>query len=398
MRNLLFVVVFLVSLTSVSQTKYQKDFHYLWSSIENYYAYFDQKQTDWNIVKEIYQKKVDTISKDPQFIKLVEDVIYELYDAHISINRNLNSSFRLIPSSTDAWIKIKKGKYYISDIRPNYKIENSGISIGTELISINGRKINELVKSLLPKSIKNPKDDVKEFIANLLFAGRHNEERNFIVNNNGKESLFRLTKPTAIENNVDLFSSKIIEGNIGYIKFNNSLGNNSVITAFPEKVDEFKNTKAILLDLRDTPGGGNAEVAKSIMGKFVTKTIPYQKHERVSLEKEFGIKRSWIELLSPLKNPYEKPVIILVGRWTGSIGEAIAQGFSEIESAKVVGTPMAQLLGSINCSSLPGTKINLCFPTEKLYHVNGTPRENFIPEYKTNTSKEAYFKALELLK
>jgi C-terminal processing protease CtpA/Prc len=397
MKKVFIVLLVLCSFSSIAQTKYQKDFDYLWSMFDGFYAYFDQKQTNWDEVKKIYQKEVENVSDDSQFIRLVENITYELYDPHTGINRNLKSSFRLIPTSTDAWIKIKEGKYYIADIRSGFEIEETGLKVGDELLRINNRKIEDLVEEVLPKSIKNPKDDVKEFFANLWFAGKHNEERVILVLENGKEKEYKLNKPTTSKKEEGTLSSKIIKGNIGYIKLNNSLGNNEVIKAFPKKVDEFRDTKAVIVDLRDTPSGGNAEVAKSIMGKFISETIPYQKHERVSLEREFGIKRSWIELLTPLKNPYKKPVIVLAGRWTGSVGEAIVQGFDNIKSATVVGTEMAKLLGAIECDRLPNTKINLCFPVEKLFHPNGTPREKFIPEIHTKTSEETYKKAIQII-
>lgn len=397
MKKIIVVFLILLSFNSIAQTKYQEDFDYLWSMIHKYYAYSDQKQTNWPEVKEIYQKEVAKVTEDSQFIRIVENTIYELYDAHVSINRNLKSSFRLIPTSTDAWIQIKNNKYYIADIRSGFEIEKTGLKVGAELLRINNRKIEDLVKEVLPKSFKNPKDEVKEFFANLWFAGKHNEERNISVLENGKEKQYHLNKPKASKEESEILSSRIIENNIGYVKINNSLGNNEVIKAFPKKVDEFRDTKAIIVDLRDTPSGGNTEVAKSIMGKFISETIPYQMHERVGLEREFGIKRSWIELLTPLKNPYKKPVIVLVGRWTGSVGEAIAQGFDNIKSATVVGTEMAKLLGAIQCDKLPNTKINVCFPVEKLFHVNGTPREKFIPEICTKTNEETYKKAIQIL-
>ncbi|TVZ57046.1 carboxyl-terminal processing protease [Lutibacter sp. Hel_I_33_5] len=386
-----------ISFSLVSQTKYQKDFNYLWDTFNDYYAYFDKKQTNWKKVKEIYQDRVDSIKTDGQFISVLEEIIYEFYDAHISLNRNNSSSFRLIPTSLDANIEIKNNKYFIKDIRQNFEAEKAGLKIGDEILMINGKKINQLITDILPESFNKPKKNVKEFFANLLFAGRHNEQREISIKRRGEDIIYKLGKPKVVRKEEGILNSKIIEKNIGYIKFNNSLGNNSVIKSFQEKVDEFENTRAIILDLRDTPSGGNAEVAKSIMGKFITKTISYQKHEKVSLEREFGIKRSWIELVTPLKKPYRKPVIVLVGRWTGSIGEAIAQGFDNIKSAKVVGTEMAKLLGAIGCNRLPETNINICFPIERLYHINGMPRESFKPEIQTGSSKEAYKKAIQIL-
>ena len=177
MKKIFIAFLVLCGFSSIAQTKYQKDFDYLWNMFDSYYAYFDQKQTNWAEVKKIYQKEVEKVSNDSQFIRLVENITYELYDPHTGINRNLKSSFRLIPTSTDAWIKIKDGNYHIADIRSGFEIEETGLKVGAELLRINGRKIEDLVEEVVPKSFKNPKDDVKEFCANLGLAGKHNEER-----------------------------------------------------------------------------------------------------------------------------------------------------------------------------------------------------------------------------
>jgi len=43
---------------------------------------------------------------------------------------------------------------------------------------------------------------------------------------------------------------------------------------------------------------------------------------------------------------------------------------------------MARLAGATSGIRLPNTGIGVTFPTEKLFHVNGEPRENFVPPVK----------------
>ncbi|CAL2093621.1 Peptidase [Tenacibaculum sp. 190524A05c] len=396
-KRILLLLISTFTLACFSQSKYERDFHVFWEMMDKEYAYFDKKETDWQKVKELYEPRAKKITKDWEFTYLIELIKYELYDSHVGLNRNVPFSFRLIPNDTDAWIVYKNGKYIISDLRSGYRIIDSGIKIGSELIGINDKKIEDLVQKNLPATVKSINDEIRSYIANLLFAGRHNEPRKVTVSYKGNKSTFELEKATRIEQNSGLLYSEIIDGNIGYIKINNTLMENGLITEFIQKVDEFSDTKSIIIDLRDTHSGGNTTVAKAIMGKFITETMPYQIHELVYDERQYGIKRKYIELLSPLSKPYTNPVYVLVGRWTGSVGEAIAQGFSSISSAKVVGTEMAKLLGAIRCEVLPETKLSICFPFEKLYSSKGIPREDFIPEIKTNTSIETYKKVRELL-
>jgi carboxyl-terminal processing protease len=47
--------------------------------------------------------------------------------------------------------------------------------------------------------------------------------------------------------------------------------------------------------------------------------------------------------------------------------------------AAVVGTRMAGLCGATTTFKLPSSGIGVTFPTERLYHLNDTPREKFVP-------------------
>ncbi len=116
------------------------------------------------------------------------------------------------------------------------------------------------------------------------------------------------------------------------------------------------------------------------MGRFITRDLPYQKHSIPAEAREYGIRRSWIELVSPGRDfSYSAPVVVLVNHWTGSMGEGIAIGMDGMKRATIVGTEMARLAGATSAIKLPHTGIGVTFPTEKLFHVNGTPREKFVP-------------------
>jgi len=60
------------------------------------------------------------------------------------------------------------------------------------------------------------------------------------------------------------------------------------------------------------------------------------------------------------------------------MGEGLAVGFDAI-GARVEGGPMAGLLGAIYDYKLEQSGMTIKFPVERLTHVNGTPRERFVP-------------------
>jgi hypothetical protein len=85
---------------------------------------------------------------------------------------------------------------------------------------------------------------------------------------------------------------------------------------------------------------------------------------------------------------YSKPVVLLVDHWTGSVSEGIVVGFDAFKRVTTIGTKMAALNGAIYSYQMPNTKIGFSFPVEKLYHVNGIPREFFTPKIVVDLSNQ----------
>ncbi len=80
----------------------------------------------------------------------------------------------------------------------------------------------------------------------------------------------------------------------------------------------------IVLDLTDTPSGGNTTVARAILSWFVNEPQFYQMHSLPEEERRYGIIRQWVEQVHPRDGKYHAgPLEVRVGRWTGSMGEGL---------------------------------------------------------------------------
>jgi C-terminal processing protease CtpA/Prc len=362
------------------------DFLQFWTDVKDNYAYLDHKHTDWDKVKTVYLPLAESAKNRDELITVFENAIEELYDNHFSLNTNLKSSTRLVPSGLDFWAEWIDGKAVVTEVRKGFSAAHAGIKCGMEIISINGVPVEQATIARLGKCITTVDLEARNYALKELLAGTYLKQREIVFRQNGKTIAINPDKEkgnlTDNFNYNSLLDFKTIDNNTGYIRFNNSLGNTDVIAVFDSAVDQLKSTKTLIIDLRETPGGGNAVVARGIMSRFITTEMPYQKHVLPAEEKEFKIKRSWLELVSP-RGPftYNKPVIVLVNHWTGSMGEGIAIGFDALRKAQIVGTKMAGLNGAISGFQTSKTKIPYSFPTEQLYHVNGTPRETFTPAH-----------------
>ena len=378
--------------TNFTRQQYEEDFDNLWQSFSDDYAYFDQKQTDWNKVREIYRPQLNAVRTRNDFVVFLESVLEELYDFHTHLNTNTASSPRLVPSGTDIWAEWIKDRAIITEVRRASPAERAGLKIGMQIVSINGIAVAEAVGVRSGKSLRSSDKAVKDWALRALLAGRHNERRNIEVLSGGER------RTVALDNESDsgsavtrpLLEYRQLEDDVGYIRINNSLGDTELVKQFDLALNMLRSTRGLILDLRDTPSGGNTTVARGMMGRFISRDMPYQKHSIPAEELRYGIKRSWIELVSPKGEfTYKAPVVVLVNHWTGSMGEGIAIGMDGMKRATVVGTGMARLAGATSGIKLPHTGIGVTFPTEKLFHVNGTPREKFVPPVYVDLLKQS---------
>ncbi|MEP6615943.1 MAG: S41 family peptidase [Ginsengibacter sp.] len=366
---------------TISSQQYRDDYTYFCNTIDKNYCYWDKKQTDWNKVKNDYSPVVDTIHSKESFILLLEKLFYELYDHHASLSANTSESQKLVPSGTDVWAEYLKNKPIIIEVRKGSGADDAGLKAGMEVTAFNDVPIETALLPFFPKSLKKSDPEAKNYALRILLAGNHIDQRKLTMRYSNKVHDFFPDEKSSLEAPVysNEIESKRLKGNTGYIRINNNLGDNHLILLFDSVLRSLKDTKALILDLRETPSGGNTIVARSILGSFISKEEFYQKHELTSEQMEFGIKRGWVEIVSPKKYVYTKPLVILSDHWTGSVAEGITIGFDAIKRATVIGTKMAGLNGAVYSYSMPNTGIGFSIPAEKLFHVNGTPRENYKP-------------------
>ncbi|HEU4333820.1 MAG TPA: S41 family peptidase [Candidatus Eisenbacteria bacterium] len=372
--------------------RYAADFDAFWKFVSGAYAYFDTKQTDWSRVREIYRPRAEAAGSDSAFLRVLEGALSELYDSHAHLGANTKASPRLVPTGTDLWAEWRDGKAVLTAVRPHSAGERAGLRAGMRVVTVAGAPVEETVAALLPRSLRAPDPAARDWALRVALAGTHDAPvRVTTAAGSGAANdaaafdflpgVADPTVPVALE---------MLAGGVALVKIHNSLGDTGTIAAFDSVLNAARSAKGLLLDLRDTPSGGTSTVARGILGRLVREERPYQRHELPSEEREFGVKRSWVEYVSP-RGPFtfDAPVVALVGPWTGSMGEGMAIGLDGMKRATILGTPMAGLLGALYQESLPNTGFVARVPAERLYHVDGRPRERFVPRSPRGESGES---------
>jgi len=132
-----------------------------------------------------------------------------------------------------------------------------------------------------------------------------------------------------------------------------------------------------VIDLRNTPSGGNTDVARALLGHFVDVPQPYQMHTIPGVERATTVPRRFVEYVEPRAPRYEGRVAVVGGAWTGSMGEGCVIGL-HANGARAFASDMGDLLGGLDNARLEHAEVWVELGTEALFHVDGTPREDFV--------------------
>jgi C-terminal processing protease CtpA/Prc len=306
-----------------------------------------------------------------------------LADHHAITGSSTKESRAVVPSYSDLWVERQGKDYVVEQVRADTPASQAGIQAGDRLISVDGVPVAEAVAGFWADLGTSGGGDRDGYAARVLAAGRRDRPRQIVVQR-GSAPPRSLTIPNLYSR--DLADRPLLsaaeEGKTFVIRIHDSLGNSDTVAAFDAAMARARPGQPIVIDLTDTASGGNTTVARGIMGWFVSKPTFYQMHQLPVEERETGIARQWVEQVLPRAGKHHRgPVTVRVGRWTGSMGEGLAIGFDAI-GARVAGSRMAGLLGAIYDHRLERSGQVIKIPTERLYSVSGTPREQFVPRYR----------------
>ncbi len=159
----------------VSPSQFTADFEFMWTGLRDHYAYFDKKDIDWNAVAELYRPGLADVKSKQDFISLLERVLNELYDDHLSLNTNLRTSPRLVPTGLDIWAEWTNGHAVITEVRRGFSAEQAGLTVGMEIVSIDGRPIRDAAAHRLPRTLHVARADAWNWALRAVLAGTHDQ-------------------------------------------------------------------------------------------------------------------------------------------------------------------------------------------------------------------------------
>jgi carboxyl-terminal processing protease len=308
-----------------------------------------------------------------------EDRIASLADHHAITGSSFKDSWAIVPTYADLWIVRRGSDYFVDSVKTGSPAQQAGIVAGDRLTAIGQVPTPGAVAAFWSGLGLPATDERADYAARVLASGRRDRPRDITIRHGKAERRLSLPSLYTIQSDRPPITVSRSPAGETVILLNNSIGDQATIGAFDAAMAAIPLTAPVVIDLSDTPSGGNTSVARALMGWFVDRPRSYQVHQLPSEERETGIPRQWIEQVLPRSGKHHATLpVIRVGRWTGSMGEGAAIGFAAL-GARVEGTPMAQLKGAVYDFNLPSSGMVVKLPAERLYSIDGKAREDFVP-------------------
>lgn len=326
------------------------------------------------------REEAERVTDRRALLRFAERALLLLADHHAITGASFGDSWAVVPSFADLWIERTGNAFVIEAVREGSPAAQAGIRPGARLLAVDGVPIGRAVADFWADLGAPSLAERAAFAARILAAGRRDRPRRLTVADSAGRSR-EITLPSLYANQHPQRSPVDVapEGRALRIRINDALGDTATIAAFDAAMHRAAPGQPIIIDLTDTPSGGNTVVARAILGWFVDRARAYQMHNLPVEERQTGVPRQWLEQVLPRRGMHHRGrVEVRVGRWTGSMGEGLAIGFDAI-GADVRGTRMAGLPGAIYDHALPNSGLVVKLPTERLMTVRGQPREAFVP-------------------
>ena len=325
-----------------------------WSIINYYSPYREITEYNWNQVLKDFIPQFVATENAKQYTLATLRLIATIKDTHANIFNNYPT------------LESIKGKYRVpfrSDfvehklIVTGYRTDTLGIQgkvkIGDIIVSINGQRIEKLVKRYLPITpASNYDTQLRDLPWNYLMRS-NDEEMQFVVKRNGM--VIKLNIPTLKSKSTYTAPKQkekgpyyLIKDQIGYVNAGRYL--NSEL-ALMEKM--FAKTKGIIVDLREYPSDFMPYTFASYLKSFKSMFLKWSTVE-YSSPGTFVITDSAYNGPSKNGESYNGKVVVIVNSDTQSQGEFTTMALQSSPNVSVIGSQTAGADGEVSTIVLPG--------------------------------------------
>jgi C-terminal processing protease CtpA/Prc len=371
--SLIFALLLATAAAAAPLTAKQRaeDFDAAWNAIDRGYAYFDRNRPAWRRARAAWRPRALAAKSDDAFVRALEKALEQLHDDHVTLSER-SADARRVPADTDIWASWRDGAAVVEAVRTFGDADVAGLAPGARITRIGEVPVDRLVRERWGVTRTSSAQERDWALRHALAGPRNGPLRLQVADQGGSHAVEIERTAAAAANGPPLIGRRMGEKrDLGYIRIKHAWGDPQVFQHFDGALNYLKDTRALILDLRDLSGPGSRAATLAILGRFAARPTPWQVRQAPGGERV-------TDTVGPAIS-YRAPLVVLVDRWTAGEAESLAAGLAAVAKARLVGTPMAGLRGELRRERLPHSGLVVSYPAERTFHVDGTPRELLQP-------------------
>lgn len=350
-----------------------------WNMIHYYFPYKNLIEDDWNGVLKEFIPKFSNAGNELEYKQTALALIARIHDTHANIwdnDQTLERSKGLNFAPLE--INFVENKAIVIDYFDKDLGEKTGLKIGDEIVSINGKKVEDIVKEMLPLTpASNYPTQLRDISRKLLRTNDSTLNIEYSQNNLSKStnlSCYNL-KTVNIYKKYQKKDTcfKFINTEIAYLNPGNVKNQ-----YFKEILPLISKTKGLVIDFRSYPSDF---IVFSLSEFLLPEKKSFVKFSKGSVTSPglFTINKT-IEVGKNNKDYYKGKVVILINETTQSSAEYHTMAFRTAPKATVIGSTTAGADGDVSRFYLPGG-ISTMISGIGVYYPDGreTQRVGIIP-------------------
>jgi carboxyl-terminal processing protease len=325
-------------------------FEYVWTTVRDKHWQAKPAGLDWQAVHDELRPSMENTTTMQAARAVLNDMLQRLRETHFAIipsdlYSDLNGSGGKGEITTGIDVRIAGSDVLVTSVEAGSSAAREHVQPGWQILKIGSIDLAPVIEKLNQAYAQSSLRELVLREAILSRLGSKTEEPTTVVFLDGANR--RITKSLnqgkprgelsqfgyLYPMHVWFDSSKVANGEVGYVKFNLFLDPARVMNLFGEAVEGCKTCRGFIIDLRGNPGGIGA-MAMGMAGWFIDQ--PDRRLGTLSM-RDTTLKF----VVNPRVYTFAGPLAILMDGTSASTSEILAGGLKDLGRARIFGTPSA---------------------------------------------------------
>jgi C-terminal processing protease CtpA/Prc len=307
-----------------------------WNYVEYFFPYKYVMDQKWDEALVEILPRITTPDSEKDFLLAMRELSIKLNDTHAATNNMKMLQYLGGEKYIPAWARIIDEKAIIFQLANDSLAKIDDIKIGDIVTKINGKTVAQTLKELEKYIEGSNKSAVLPASSWVMFNGNTDDlDIEYVRGNTATvKKIHRYLSKDIKRTAMNTPKWKLLENNIGYVNMGKL-----EIDDVKSMMEEFKNTNAIIFDVRRRPNGTHRLINEYLNPE------PKEFSRFIVQDLSFPGRYIWDKEMDKCGkvNPdyYKGKVIVLVGAGTFSHGEYTAMSFQTAPNTTIIGSQTA---------------------------------------------------------